>query len=109
MLLALQLGRLKDNGELRPERVRFGKLNTVCETIAIARECRTLLGAARITLEYPIMRHANTPRVGAHLRGHLRGAPAGHRPGPSPERPPSADPGARPTDVPTFRSTEERS
>ena len=59
MLLALQLGRLKDNGELRPEQVSLGKLNTVCEAIAIARECRTLLGAARITLEYPIMRHAN--------------------------------------------------
>lgn len=27
--------------------------------IAIARECRTILGAAGITLEYPIMRHAN--------------------------------------------------
>src|SRR5665811_1450924 len=38
MLLALQLGRLKDNGELRPEQVSLGKLNTVCEAIAIARE-----------------------------------------------------------------------
>ena len=64
MLLALQLGRLKDNGELRPEQVSLGKLNTVCETIAIARECRTLLGAARITLEYPIMRHANNRSCG---------------------------------------------
>jgi len=60
MLLALQLGRLKDNGELRPEQVSLGKLNTVCEAIAIAREYQTLLGAARITLEYPIMRHANS-------------------------------------------------
>ena len=25
----------------------------------IARECRTILGAAGITLEYPVMRHAN--------------------------------------------------
>ena len=40
MLLALQLGRLKDNGELRPEQVSLGKLNTVREAIAIARECR---------------------------------------------------------------------
>ena len=53
-----------DNGELRPEQVSLGKLNTVCETIAIARECRTLLGAARITLGYPIMRHANNRSCG---------------------------------------------
>jgi glutaryl-CoA dehydrogenase len=59
MLLAIHLGRLKDQGVLRPEQVSLGKLNSVREAIAIARECRTLLGAAGITLEYPIMRHAN--------------------------------------------------
>jgi glutaryl-CoA dehydrogenase len=59
MLLALQLGRLKDEGALRPEQVSLGKLNNVREAIAIARECRTILGAAGITLEYPVMRHAN--------------------------------------------------
>jgi glutaryl-CoA dehydrogenase len=59
MLLALHLGRLKDEGTLRPEQVSLGKLNNVREAIAIARECRTMLGAAGITLEYPIMRHAN--------------------------------------------------
>ncbi|MGH3310992.1 MAG: acyl-CoA dehydrogenase family protein [Streptomyces sp.] len=59
MLLALHLGRLKDAGTLRPEQVSLGKLNNVREAIAIARECRTLLGAAGITLEYPLMRHAN--------------------------------------------------
>ena len=59
MLLALQLGRLKDAGELRPEQVSLGKLNSCREAIAIARECRTLLGANGITLEYPVMRHAN--------------------------------------------------
>jgi glutaryl-CoA dehydrogenase len=59
MLLALQLGRLKDQGVLRPEQVSLGKLNNVREAIAIARQCRTLLGAAGITLDYPIMRHAN--------------------------------------------------
>jgi hypothetical protein len=31
----------------------------VREAIAIARQCRTLLGANGITLEYPVMRHAN--------------------------------------------------
>lgn len=59
MLLALHLGRLKDAGELRPEQVSLGKLNSCREAIAIARECRTLLGANGITLEYPVMRHAN--------------------------------------------------
>jgi glutaryl-CoA dehydrogenase len=58
-MLALHLGRLKDAGTLRPEQVSLGKLNNVREAIAIARECRTLLGAAGITLEYPVMRHAN--------------------------------------------------
>jgi glutaryl-CoA dehydrogenase len=59
MLLALHLGRLKDRGVLRPEQVSLGKLNNVREALSIARECRTLLGAAGITLEYPVMRHAN--------------------------------------------------
>jgi glutaryl-CoA dehydrogenase len=59
MLLAIQLGRLKDEGRLRPEQVSLGKLNNVRSAIAIARECRTVLGAAGITLEYPLMRHAN--------------------------------------------------
>lgn len=59
MLLAVQLGRLKDEGRLRPEQVSLGKLNNVREAIAIARECRTILGAAGITLEFPVMRHAN--------------------------------------------------
>lgn len=59
MLLALQLGKLKDAGTLRPEQISLGKLNNVREAIAIARECRTILGAAGITLEFPILRHAN--------------------------------------------------
>jgi len=59
MLLALQLGALKDAGTLQPQQVSLGKLNNVREAIAIARECRTILGAAGITLEFPVMRHAN--------------------------------------------------
>jgi glutaryl-CoA dehydrogenase len=59
MLLALHLGSLKDAGELSPPQVSLGKLNNAREAIAIARECRTLLGAAGITLEYPVMRHAS--------------------------------------------------
>ncbi|HKX68795.1 MAG TPA: acyl-CoA dehydrogenase family protein [Intrasporangium sp.] len=59
MLLALHLGRLKDEGRLQSNQVSLGKLNNVREAIAIARECRTILGAAGITLEYPVLRHAN--------------------------------------------------
>ncbi len=59
MLLALQLGALKDAHELAPQQISLGKLNNVREAIAIARECRTILGAAGITLEFPVMRHAN--------------------------------------------------
>jgi glutaryl-CoA dehydrogenase len=59
MLLALHLGRLKDAGKLEPAQVSLGKLNNVREAIEIARECRTILAAAGITLEYPVMRHAN--------------------------------------------------
>jgi glutaryl-CoA dehydrogenase len=59
MLLALHLGRLKDAGRIRNEQVSLGKLNNVREAIAIARECRTILAANGITLEYPVIRHAN--------------------------------------------------
>jgi len=59
MLLALHLGRLKDAGTLRSEQVSLGKLNNFREAITIARECRTILGANGISLEYPVLRHAN--------------------------------------------------
>ena len=58
-LLALHLGRMKDEGTLRPEQVSVGKLNNVREALAIAREARTILGANGITLEYPVLRHMN--------------------------------------------------
>jgi glutaryl-CoA dehydrogenase len=58
-LLALHLGRLGDRGELTPEMVSVGKLNNVREALAIARQCRTILGANGISGEYPVLRHAN--------------------------------------------------
>ncbi|MDT0202489.1 acyl-CoA dehydrogenase family protein [Nocardioides sp. AE5] len=58
-LLALQLGRLKDEGRVSAQQVSLGKLNNVREALAIAREARGILGANGITLEYPVMRHAN--------------------------------------------------
>lgn len=59
MLLALHLGRLKDAHQIRPEQVSVGKLNNARESLAIARECRSILGGNGITLEYPIIRHMN--------------------------------------------------
>jgi glutaryl-CoA dehydrogenase len=59
LLLALHLGRLKDAGEIQAAQVSLGKLNNVREAIEIARTCRTILGGSGITLEYPVLRHAN--------------------------------------------------
>jgi len=59
ILLALHLGRMKDEGTLAPQHVSFGKLNNVREALAIAREARAILGANGITLEYPVIRHMN--------------------------------------------------
>ncbi|MUL81285.1 MULTISPECIES: acyl-CoA dehydrogenase family protein [unclassified Mycolicibacterium] len=59
VLLALHLGRIKDAEGVRPEQVSLGKLNNVREALAIARECRTLLGGSGVTLEYSPLRHAN--------------------------------------------------
>ena len=58
-LLALHIGRLKDRHEVGAEQISAGKLNSTREAIKIARECRTLLGANGITLDYPVLRHAN--------------------------------------------------
>jgi glutaryl-CoA dehydrogenase len=59
LLLAVHLGRMKDEGRLRPEQVSLGKLNNVREALKICREARSVLGANGITLEYPIVRHMN--------------------------------------------------
>jgi glutaryl-CoA dehydrogenase len=59
LLLALHLGRRKDAGTLRPEQVSLGKLNNVREALEICRTARTILGANGISLEYPVIRHAN--------------------------------------------------
>ncbi|HEX9122058.1 MAG TPA: acyl-CoA dehydrogenase family protein [Actinomycetota bacterium] len=59
LLLALHLGRMKDEGRLLPEHVSMGKLNNVREALQIARQARGILGASGITLEYPVIRHMN--------------------------------------------------
>jgi glutaryl-CoA dehydrogenase len=58
-LLALHLGRLKEAGTITPEQVSLGKMANVRVAIDIARTARTVLGANGITLEYPVIRHAN--------------------------------------------------
>lgn len=58
-LLALQLGRLKDAGQLQPHQISVGKLNNCREAIAIAREARAMLGGNGVTLEHSPLRHAN--------------------------------------------------
>ena len=58
-LLALQLGRLKDEGLLHPVQVSIAKRNNVREALETAREARSVLGANGVTLEYPISRHMN--------------------------------------------------
>jgi glutaryl-CoA dehydrogenase len=58
-LLALHLGRLKAAGKITPEQVSLGKMSNVRTAIEIARQARTILGANGVTLEYPVIRHAN--------------------------------------------------
>ena len=57
-LLVLQLGRLKDAGEMQPQQVSLAKWNNCRLAIDIARECRDLLGGAGITTEHSAIRHA---------------------------------------------------
>jgi glutaryl-CoA dehydrogenase len=56
-LLALQLGRLKDKGELAPVQVSLAKWNNVRMALDIARDCRDMLGGAGISAEYAPIRH----------------------------------------------------
>jgi glutaryl-CoA dehydrogenase len=58
-LVALHLGRMKDDGTLRPEHVSLGKMGNVRGAIEVARSARTILGANGVTLEYPVIRHVN--------------------------------------------------
>jgi len=56
-LLALHLGRLKDQGKATPARISMAKLNNVNAAREIASRARTVLGANGIVGEYPVMRH----------------------------------------------------
>jgi glutaryl-CoA dehydrogenase len=56
-LLAVQVGRLKDQGHAEAAHVSMLKRNNVAMALECARESRDLLGANGIMDEYPIMRH----------------------------------------------------
>jgi len=56
-LLAIQVGRLKDEGRVEPAHISMLKKNNVAMALECARLSRDLLGANGITDEYPIMRH----------------------------------------------------
>lgn len=59
LLLALHLGRLKDNQQLTPHQVSYGKLNNTRDAIDVCRQARTILGANGVSLDYDVIRHAN--------------------------------------------------
>ena len=59
IMVALHIGRMKDEGTAHPSHISFGKLNNVREAIEIAREARTILGGNGVTNDYPVLRHAN--------------------------------------------------
>jgi glutaryl-CoA dehydrogenase len=58
-LVALHIGRKKDDGTLRPEHVSMGKMGNVRGALEVCRTARTILGGNGITLEYPVIRHMN--------------------------------------------------
>lgn len=56
-LLAVQLGRLKDAGAMRPQQVSMAKRHNVAHALATARAARDILGANGVVDEYPVFRH----------------------------------------------------
>jgi glutaryl-CoA dehydrogenase len=84
-LLALRLGRVKDEGKLEPVMVSMAKRNNVDIALQIARQARDLLGANGIVDDYQAMRHmmnletvrtyegthdVHTLILGEHITGH---------------------------------------
>ncbi|MGF1667668.1 MAG: acyl-CoA dehydrogenase family protein [Acidimicrobiia bacterium] len=56
-MVALHLGRRKDDATLTPEQISFGKMDNVRQALDVARTARSILGGNGITLEYPVFRH----------------------------------------------------
>jgi glutaryl-CoA dehydrogenase len=59
MILALHIGRMKDEGRVGVEDISLGKMDNVRMALGVARQARSVLGANGITLEYPVIRHMN--------------------------------------------------
>jgi glutaryl-CoA dehydrogenase len=57
-LLSLQLGRLKDRGDMTPSQVSLAKWNNCRMALDVARDARDILGGAGISAEYVPIRHA---------------------------------------------------
>jgi glutaryl-CoA dehydrogenase len=57
-LLSLQLGRLKDAGQMAPTQVSMAKWHNTRAAIEVARDARDQLGGAGISVEYVPIRHA---------------------------------------------------
>jgi glutaryl-CoA dehydrogenase len=57
-LLSLQLGRMKDAGQMVPTQVSMAKWHNTRSAIEVARDARDLLGGAGISVEYVPIRHA---------------------------------------------------
>jgi glutaryl-CoA dehydrogenase len=79
-LLALHVGRLKDQGKVAPEHISMAKRNNVWMALECARSARDILGGNGITDDYPIMRHMMNLAVGEDLRWHARHPHPDHRP-----------------------------
>jgi glutaryl-CoA dehydrogenase len=58
-LMAIQIGRMKDAGDIDPAHISMGKFDNVRAALEVARTARSVLGANGITLEYPVIRHMN--------------------------------------------------
>ena len=56
-LLALQLGRLRDQGKARAQQISMAKMNNVQMALDTARMARDIMGAAGIVDEHPVIRH----------------------------------------------------
>jgi glutaryl-CoA dehydrogenase len=70
-LLALQVGRLKDQNKARPQHISMAKQNNVWMALECARMARDILGANGIADEYPVFRHmANLESVKTYEGTH---------------------------------------
>jgi glutaryl-CoA dehydrogenase len=58
-LLAIRLGRLKDEGKLDHRMISVGKLNNARAAIGVCQTARTILGGNGVTAEYSPLRHSN--------------------------------------------------